>query len=224
MTTIAVPVSHNSVDDDQLRVDDVRVLVIDDHPLVREGLERIVAARAECSVVGSADSIESAIRLDLPRVDVCTLDLSLPGMGGLEGISALQQRWPSVRVLVISMHPEGTHAQACVHRGASGFISKSAAPDDIRSAVLAVAAGVQYFSSESLATTAGGPHVAPALSTRELQVLRLLEDGSRLTDIARMLGVSIKTASAHKMRLQHKLGASNTAQIVVIARAKGVLP
>lgn len=201
----------------------VHVLVVDDHPLVREGLERIVDGHGACTVVGSADSVEAALALDVDRVDVCTLDLSLPGMGGLEGIGALTAKWPQAHVLVVSMHPESTHAVACLQRGAAGFVPKSAPPDVIRNAVAVVAAGGQYFSAASIASFAAGSDGHQALSPRELEVLRLLADGSRITDIATRLGLSIKTASAHKMRLQRKLGASNTAQIVVAARARGVL-
>lgn len=203
----------------------VHVLVVDDHPLVREGLERVLSSQPSQRVVASVDSIEAALALDLDRVDVCTLDLSMPGgVGGLEGIAELQARWPGVRVLVVSMHPESTHAPACLHRGAAGFVSKSASPDVIRRAVASVAAGGQYFSPTSLAAIATGAAGAASLSPRELEVLRMLADGERITDIATALHLSIKTASAHKMRLQRKLGAANTAQIVVIARAQGVLP
>ena len=202
----------------------VRVLVIDDHPLVREGLEGIIDGHSACRVVGSADSVETAVALDLDRVDVCTLDLSLPGISGIEGITALRSRWPSARVLIVTMYPESSHAASCLQRGAAGFVSKGASPDVIRTAVTRVAGGDKYFSADSLVVGASHTGGSPVLSSRELEVLRLLADGARITDIATRLGLSIKTASAHKMRLQRKLGASNTAQIVVIARERGVLP
>ncbi len=210
MATTAVPVRT------------ISIVIIDDHPLVREGLARVIAQRDDFAVVGEADSIESALRLGLTHVDVCTLDLSLPGIGGLEGIQALRERWPGVRLLVLTVHPEETHAAACAQRGASGFLPKSASPDEIRTAIAGVADGGQYFSETALNAIVMHRESTP-LTTRELEVLRLLARGQRITDIARQLDVSVKTVSTHKMRLQRKLGASNTAQIAVLARQQGVL-
>ena len=201
----------------------ISIVIIDDHPLVREGLARVIGQRDDFSVVGEVDSIEAALQLDLERVDVCTLDLSLPGVGGLEGMHALRERWPGVRLLVLTVHPEDTHAAACAQRGAAGFLPKSASPNEIRTAIAGVADGGQYFSETALAAIVQRREQVP-LTTRELEVLRLLARGQRITDIAHQLGVSVKTVSTHKMRLQHKLGASSTAQIVVIARQRGVLP
>jgi DNA-binding NarL/FixJ family response regulator len=201
----------------------ISIVIIDDHPLVREGLARVIGQRDDFSVVGEVDSIEAALQLDLERVDVCTLDLSLPGVGGLEGMYALREQWPGVRLLVLTVHPEDTHAAACAQRGAAGFLPKSASPNEIRTAIASVADGGQYFSETALAAIVQRREQVP-LTTRELEVLRLLAHGHRITDIAHQLGVSVKTVSTHKMRLQHKLGASSTAQIVVIARQRGVLP
>jgi DNA-binding NarL/FixJ family response regulator len=200
----------------------VSIVIIDDHPLVREGLARVISQRDDFRVAGEADSIEAALELDLRHVDVCTLDLSLPGIGGLEGMQALRDRWPGVRLLVLTVHPEDTHAGACAQRGASGFLPKSASPDEIRTAIAGVADGGQYFSETALEAIVM-QREAPSLTTRELEVLRLLARGQRITDIARQLDVSVKTVSTHKMRLQRKLGASNTAQIAVLARQHGVL-
>jgi DNA-binding NarL/FixJ family response regulator len=200
----------------------VSIVIVDDHPLVREGLARVIGHRDDFEVIGEADSIESALELDVSRVDVCTLDLSLPGIGGLEGMNALRERWPGVRFLVLTVHPEDSHAAACAQRGASGFLPKSASPDEIRTAIAGVADGGQYFSETALAAIVMQRDVTP-LTTRELEVLRLLARGQRITDIARQLEVSVKTVSTHKMRLQRKLGASNTAQIAVMARQRGVL-
>jgi DNA-binding NarL/FixJ family response regulator len=200
----------------------VSIVIIDDHPLVREGLARVIAEREDFDLAGEADSIEQALELDLGHVDVCTLDLSLPGIGGLEGMSALREKWPNARLLVLTVHPETTHAAACAQRGAAGFLSKSASPDEIRAAIADVAIGGQYFSETGLAAIMQQRDEIQ-LTTRELEVLRLLARGQRITDIAHQLQVSVKTVSTHKMRLQRKIGASNTAQIAVIARARGLL-
>jgi DNA-binding NarL/FixJ family response regulator len=155
--------------------------------------------------------------LDLDGVDVCTLDLSLPGTSGLDGIGALKAKWPQVRILVLTVHGEDTHAPVCAERGAAGFLSKSAPPSEIRAVISTLAAGGRHF--PPLAELPGGGHY----TTRELEVLRMLHRGQRVTDIARAFGVSVKTISTHKMSLQKKLGAANTAQILERARAQGLL-
>lgn len=200
----------------------VSVVIVDDHPLVREGLERVIANDDRFRVTGMAESIEGALALDSTDVDVVTLDLSLPGVGGLEGIERIRAKWPQARVLVLTVHPEDTHAAACAQHGAAGFLSKNASPTEIRTAVAGLAAGGQYFSAvalEAIVSNRGEVRLSP----RETEVLRRLAAGQRITDIADAMGVSIKTASTHKMRLQRKLGATNTAQIIVMARNRGLL-
>lgn len=203
----------------------VSVLIVDDHPLVREGLERVMSDAPGVRVVAAVESIEAA--LEAPTVtgtpiDVITLDLSLPGVAGVEAIDVLRAQWPDARVLVLTVHPEATHAAACAQHGAAGFLSKNAAPAEIRAAVATLAAGGQHFSSTAL-DTAARHHDGVRVSPREMEVLRAVAAGQRITDIAAMLGVSVKTASTHKMRVQRKLGASNTAQMVVIARNHGLI-
>lgn len=203
----------------------VSVLIVDDHPLVREGLERVMADGSSFHVVDAVESVEAALASTadgVDDVDVVTLDLSLPGVGGLDGIDLLRSRWPRAAVLILTVHGEDTHAAACAQHGAAGFLSKNAAPAEIRAAVAAVAAGAQHFSATAM------DHIVHQqdtmrISPREMEVLRAIAAGQRITDIAAIMGVSIKTASTHKMRLQRKLGASNTAQMVVIARNRGLL-
>jgi DNA-binding NarL/FixJ family response regulator len=200
----------------------VKVVIVDDHPLVREGLERVITGDERFRVAGMADSIERAIALDDDHVDVVTLDLSLPGVGGLEGIERIRSKWPQARILVLTVHAEETHAAACAQHGAAGFLSKHASPTEIRTAVAGLAAGGQYFTAAALEAIVSNRNEA-RLSPRESEVLRRLAAGQRITDIAEQMGVSIKTASTHKMRLQRKLGAANTAQIIVMARNHGLL-
>ncbi len=200
----------------------VSVLIVDDHPLVREGLERVITGEARFHVVGQADSIESAVALRLVDVDVVTLDLSLPGVSGLDGIASIRSKWPAAKILVLTVHAEATHAAACAQHGAAGFLSKNASPTEIRTAIAGLAAGGQYFSDVALDAIVNS-RGALRLSPRESEVLHRIAAGQRITDIADEMGVSIKTASTHKMRLQRKLGATNTAQIVVIARNRGLL-
>ncbi len=200
----------------------VSIVIVDDHPLVREGLARVMAEDPEFVVVGEAESVEQALTLEVEHVDVVTLDLSLPGMGGVDGIALLGDRWPTAGVLVLTVHQEETHAAACAQRGAAGFLSKNALPSEIRAAVAAIASGGQFYSATALSAILGARHEV-RLSAREMEVLRGIATGQRITDIAAQLGVSVKTISTHKMRLQRKLGANNTAQIMVMARNRGLL-
>ena len=200
----------------------VSIVIVDDHPLVREGLRRVIGAEPRFLLVGEAESVEHALELDVDEVDVCTLDLSLPGTSGIDGISVLQANWPDARILVLTVHGEQTHAAACAKRGAAGFLSKSSPPGEIRAAISSLAAGGTHFAARDTraATTTDA---AMRLTVREFQVLGLLARGLRVTDIAQSIGISVKTASTHKMRLQQKLGANSTAQIVVMARSRGLL-
>ena len=195
----------------------VAVVIIDDHPLVREGLRRVIDGKRGARLVAEAASVDEALALDLTGVDVCTLDLSLPGISGIDGIAMLKAKWPGVKVLVLTVHGEDTHAPVCAERGAAGFLSKSAPPAEIRAIVALVAAGGRHFPPGADARGSG------RYTTRELEVLRMLAHGQRVTDIARAFGVSVKTVSTHKMSLQNKLGAANTAQILERARAQGLL-
>lgn len=198
----------------------ISVVIVDDHPLVREGLGRIAASHDDLAVVGECESVEHALGLGVTDVDVVLLDLNLPGTGGLEGIPLLHAKWPDARVLIITVHSETTHGSAAAARGAAGFVSKSASPAEIAAAIRAVAAGESHFAS------GGGSDRSPtsiSLTPRECEVLQMLADGVRVSDIAERLQLSVKTASAHKMRLQRKIGATNTAQLALIARALGLV-
>jgi DNA-binding NarL/FixJ family response regulator len=195
----------------------IAVVIIDDHPLVREGLRRVIEGKRATRLVGEAASVDEALALHSDEVDVCTLDLSLPGTSGLDGIAPLKAKWPGVKVLVLTVHGEDTHAPVCAERGADAFLSKSAPPSEIRRVIALIAAGGRHFPPLTNEPGSG------RYSVRELEVLRMLDRGQRVTDMARALGVSVKTISTHKMSLQNKLGAATTAQILERARAQGLL-
>jgi two-component system, NarL family, invasion response regulator UvrY len=195
----------------------INVVIVDDHPLVREGLRRVIDGRRSARLVAEAESVEAALAIPRDDIDVFTLDLSLPGTSGLDGIGLLKARWPQAKILVLTVHGADTHAPVCAERGAAGFLSKSAPPNEIRSVIAHLAAGGRHFPDSAESVDLG------RYTTRELEVLRMLDHGQRVTDIARAFGVSVKTISTHKMSLQKKLGAANTAQILERARAQGLL-
>lgn len=198
------------------------IAVLDMHPLIRAALARLAATRlAGCTVVeaGSWDEL----RNHSSAVHLCTIDPAQPGVGGPSSIVAVTRAWKGVRVVVVTDHDSPDYVMTCRRRGAVGFVSKRAPLDTIGDCLDTVIAGNTVFPAGG-PSTATGQFFNPVLTERELQVLRLLADGMRVTDIARQLSLSVKTVSTHKVRLQDKLGALGTAQIVPRALAAGVLP
>jgi DNA-binding NarL/FixJ family response regulator len=191
--------------------------------VVREGLALLLSRHRGLEVVGLASSVDEALALDVARVDVVLLDISMPGRSGLESVPDVRARWPAARVVIVTVHPPAVYADAAMTVGAAGYVSKSADPDEIRSAVVAVARGGTWFpGADTARVTPTGAKVD--LTAREHEVLTMLASGERVTDIAAALRLSVKTVSGHKVRLARKLGAANSAQIGLIAREMGLLP
>ena len=195
----------------------IGVVIIDDHPLVREGLRRVIDGRRSVRLVAEAASVDDALALSLDDVDVFTLDLSLPGTSGLDGIGLLRAKWPTAKILVLTVHGADTHAPLCAERGADGFLSKSAPPNEIRAVVAELAAGGRHFPASTLSAEPG------RYTARELEVLRMLNLGQRVTDIAKAFGVSVKTISTHKTHVLHKLHAESLADLIKYAVAHNLL-
>jgi DNA-binding NarL/FixJ family response regulator len=200
----------------------MKLLVVDDHPIVRAGLRRLLAGEPEYQVREAASGREalSVFREDPP--DLVILDLSMPGIGGLEVIGRLKIENPAVRILVLSMHQEAMYATRALQAGAAGFMSKNAPADRLLEAVKRVAAGHSYIEHEiaqelALANirTPGNP--LQELSSREFEILRLLAEGSSLSQIADAVGVSYKTVANTCGHIKTKLGVPRTADLVRIA-------
>jgi DNA-binding NarL/FixJ family response regulator len=190
----------------------IRVLVVDDHALVRHGLVRLLATLDGVEVVGAAEDGESAIRLAAEtRPDVVLLDLSMPRLDGMSALPRLREVAPASRVLVLSMHDEPEYAQAAVQMGASGLVSKAASSETLSGAIRAVAAG------KTLEPEAG-------LTPREEEVLSLVAFGRKNEEIARALGIQPKTVEHHCGRLMSKLGVRTRAGLVAHARRIGLRP
>jgi DNA-binding NarL/FixJ family response regulator len=200
----------------------VKVLLVDDHPIVRAGLHRLLAAEPGVTVREAADGKAALTLVREQPPDAVVLDLNLPGIGGLELIARLKAADPSVRVLVLSMHDDPIHVTRALQAGAAGYVGKHASPDEILTAILRVAAGLTYVEhaiAEELAfaNIRSMPDPLQDLSARDLEILRLLADGSGLPQIAEIVGISYKTAANTCTRLKAKLGASNTAELIRIA-------
>ncbi len=199
----------------------LRVLVVDDHAVVREGLARILAGTGEGWSVGEASSGFQA--LDWLRhnpADVVIVDLSMPGMSGLELVKRIRAEFGRLPVLVLSMHAEEQYALRAFKAGANGYMTKDGASAELIKALRKIAGGGAYVSGELAERVVlqlnGGVEVArhAQLSDRELEVLRRLVAGQRPTEIAQALHLSVKTISTHKSRIQEKLNLPTLADLV----------
>jgi DNA-binding NarL/FixJ family response regulator len=199
----------------------IRVLLADDHRIVRDGLRRLLADTADVRAVGEATTgAEVLAQLDRAPADVVVLDVSMPGPGFSETLRTLRERHPSVRVIVLSAFAEQEYAVRALKAGASGYVTKEKSPEELVDAIRAAAAGRRYVSpsvGELLAADAARDATAPAhgkLSDRELEVLRLLGDGRSVKQAGADLGLSAKTVSTYRTRMLEKLGLRTTADLI----------
>jgi len=194
----------------------IRVLLADDHEIVRDGLKRILAATADVRVAGEAASGEEALALVKANdYDVALLDMSMPGLSGIDLIKRLRIEKPGVKLLVLSMHGEHQYAARALKAGAAGYLTKDSAAEKLLGALRKVAAGGVHVSdaaAASLVATARAPH--QELTDREFEVLRMLAGGRSPTEVASQLHLSVKTVSTHKAHVQDKLGLAGTADLV----------
>jgi len=182
----------------------IRVMLVDDHAVVREGYRRLLALEPDMRVVAEypdADSAYEALQRQPGLAQVMVLDLSMPGRSGLDLLRRLSLRWPSLRVLVFTMHDSPAMVAQALRAGATGFVTKSSPPEDLVAAVR---------------------HVG--LSGREFDVLRHLLEGASLDQIADRLGVSAKTVANHQTTLRQKLGVANAVELVRYAQQYGLMP
>jgi len=208
----------------------IRLLIADDHEILREGLKHVVARSREIQVVGEASDGDTAI--DLCRTvdaDVLLLDVSMPGPGVLEVIKALKQARPQLRILVLSVHPERHYARRVLMAGADGYLTKNQSPDALASAIRQVHGGRKYVTpslvQELAVDLARGHHgqVHEVLSNREYQVFLQLGAGKSVDDIARQLKLSPKTVRTYRSRILEKTDLRSTAEIIFYAVNHGLV-
>jgi DNA-binding NarL/FixJ family response regulator len=199
----------------------LRVLIADDHAVVRQGLRQILADIPELTEVGEANNGEDALsRVRAEPWDVLVLDMSMPGRGGLDVLKDVRRVRPSTRVLVLSMHPEDQFAVRLLKAGAAGYLTKETAPDELVTAVRKVMSGGKYISAtlaEKLAFDMDRDVDKPAheaLSDREFQVLRMLATGKTVQQIADELLLSAKTISTYRARILEKLNLKSNAEMI----------
>lgn len=198
----------------------IKIVIADDHAIVRAGLKQMFAIMPEMEVVAEAVDGESVLEtLRHTRSDVLLLDLNMPGISGPDLITRLKAHWPNQPVLVLSMHDTAQVASRALKAGADGYVTKDSEPEILLAAIRKVAAGGRFISSEvaqkmALLTTANGdrlPH--NGLSTREFDVFKCLIKGLGVNDIALQLSISNKTVSTHKARLLEKMQMSSIAEL-----------
>ncbi len=207
----------------------IRVLLVDDHTVVRTGFRLLLETVSDVRVVAEADSGEAAcLRFDEATPDVVVLDLSMPGMGGLETIRRLRARDKDVRTLALSAHDDAMHARRALRQGALGFLSKRTAPETLLEAVRMVAAGQRYIDPRlaqeiALAEVAGSPSPVDTLSEREFEVFLRLANGAAVPQIASELNLSASTVGTHLYNIKQKLHAGNQAELTLIALRAGLI-
>ncbi|MDP8247339.1 MAG: response regulator transcription factor [Candidatus Tritonobacter lacicola] len=198
----------------------IKILIADDHIIVRRGLKQIVAEFSDMVVTDEASNFQEVLdKVDKKDFDVVVLDITLPGRSGMDVLKQIKSQDPKLPVLVLSMHPEEQYAVRALRAGASGYLTKESAPDELIAAIRKVATGGKYISpslAEKLAFeldtgTAKSPH--EALSDREYQVLCMIASGKTVKEIAEELILSVKTISTYKARILEKMRMKSNAEL-----------
>lgn len=199
----------------------LRILIVDDHPIVRQGLKQTLADAADVGEIGEAANGQQAI--DLVRQgdwDAVVLDIGLPGRGGIDILKDMKRERPRLPVLILSMHPEDQYAIRALRAGASGYLTKEAATEKLLEAIRKITTGGRFISADlaerlalELTTDAAGPLHA-SLSDREFEVLRLIGSGLSVGDIADGLSLSVKTVSTYRARILEKMRLKNNAELM----------
>ena len=204
----------------------IRILLADDHPIVREGYLRLLERQPDFSVIAEACDGEAALDAFINHSpDIVLMDISMPGAGGLAAVEAILSRDPTARIIVVSMHQGAIFAQKAMAAGARGFVSKSSPPEELINVISRVMSGRRALSSDmaqELAQTSLGQGDIDALTRRELEILQLLARGMSGRAIARSLGLSAKTIQNNLSLVRAKLEASCDADLVLKAQRAGL--
>jgi DNA-binding NarL/FixJ family response regulator len=231
MTTYPVSIDDTVTPkgEDQMETGDggpIRVVVVDDHPILRNGVTRLLQEEPGIEVVGEAENAEDALlRVERFRPDVVLIDIDMPGMGGIEGTRRILDRHPNTRVVILSMHAEPGMAKHAFDAGACGYVVKTAADTELVTAITTVAGGGRYVNASMGAALASPEPVSPIadLTEREVEVLRMIALGHSNQEIAATLYLSVRTVETHRAHILRKLGLQTRADMVRVALESGLL-
>lgn len=198
----------------------IKIILADDHQLIREGIKKVLKDEPDIHIVAEAgNAAEVFAKLRSVPADVIVLDVNMPGRSGIDILADIKKEFPSLRVLILSMHPEDSLAVRTLKSGALGYVTKNAPPDELIKAIRRVAEGKKYVSetlAEILADTVHSKQVPTheILSDREFEVFQLLGAGKTVTEIAKLLSLSVPTVSTYRARILEKMKMNSTAEII----------
>ena len=208
----------------------INVLIADDHALIREGLKKTLSGEPDMKLVGEAVNVADLFtQLELLTVNIVLLDITMPGVSGLDALKELRQKYPDLPVLILSFHPEQRFAVRALKGGAAGYLTKESAAEEVVQAVRKIASGGKYVSAslaELLATELDSGSAKPlheTLSDREFQVLRLIAAGKKSSDIAEELSVSVNTVNTYRMRILEKMRMGSNVELSRYAVEHGLI-
>jgi len=204
-------------------------MLVDDHAVVRMGFRLLLDAAPDMRVVAEADSGEEAIRrIDESRPEVVVMDISMPGIGGLEAVRRILAKEPAARILVLSAHEDAMHARRVLKAGAAGYLTKRSAAEALIQAIREVCQGKTFLEPQiaqelALRQVAGAAEPLDTLSEKEFKVFLALAGGQSVQEIAEVMSLSPRTVGTHLYNIKQKLGASNSAELALIAMRAGLL-
>lgn len=210
----------------------IRLLVVDDHTIVREGIVSMLEETGECEVVAQAADGAQALDLALKtRPDVVVTDLSMPRLSGLEVVKRVREQLPGTRTLVLTVHEEDEYIIPIIRAGANGFLNKDTSVSELMTAIKTIFNGQPYLGERAAKAVASqqqrpkdaGLDPYDSLTAREREAFQLVVEGKTTKEIAQILNIGVKTAENHRARMMEKLGVRNTAEVVRFAARKGLL-
>ncbi len=207
----------------------IRVILVDDHNVVRSGLRRLLESHKSIVIVAEAETGEAAYQLYGEHTpEVLLMDISMPGMGGLEAAKRILQRYPQAKIIIFSMHEAVSFATQALKTGVKGYVTKTGVAEDLVQAVLEVAKGRTFLSQDvaqkvALHTLMGEQNPLQQLTSREFEVFRLLAEGKRVEDVADMLKISQKTVANYYTLIKQKLAVNSPVEMVRLAMKHGLI-
>ncbi|MFD0930503.1 response regulator [Methylophilus glucosoxydans] len=207
----------------------VKVVLVDDHTVVRSGLRRLLESHKSIEIIAEADTGEQAYQVyGEVMPDVMLMDISMPGMGGLEAAKRILQRYPQARIIIFSMHEAVSFAAQALKTGVKGYVTKTGVAEDLVQAVLDVSKGRTFLSQDvaqkvALQTLVGDSNPLQQLTSREFEVFRLLAEGKRADEVADMLKISQKTVANYYTLIKQKLSVNSPVEMVRLAMKHGLI-